>query len=168
MKYTHKDVNMKADLTQALSEHQHQARLFLLIDHISKTHEHKAGELQDVWATPNGGHRTPAVAGKLKAEGVRRGVPDISCMVPRGAYHGLFIELKKERGTASSEQRARLCRLTQRGYAAHCIQGWVDAGKTLCTYLGIGWDDRWVDLIEWHATGGRRKGRRMRRAGVRK
>src|SRR5699024_826416 len=46
-------------------------------------------------AVPNGGARNIVVARKLKAEGVQRGVPDLCLPVPRGPYHGLYIELKR-------------------------------------------------------------------------
>ena len=36
-------------------------------------------DLDLLHAIPNGGHRNKATAGRLKAEGVKRGVPDISC-----------------------------------------------------------------------------------------
>src|SRR5699024_10256580 len=49
-------------------------------------------------AVPNGGARNIVVARKLKAEGVQRGVPDLCLPVPRGPYHGLYIELKRAGG----------------------------------------------------------------------
>lgn len=55
-------------------------------------------ELSLMFAVPNGGDRHPAVAAKLKAEGVKAGVPDIFLPVPRNGYHGLFIELKELKG----------------------------------------------------------------------
>ena len=41
-------------------------------------------EAQRIFAIPNGGARHVAVAIKLKAEGVRQGVPDLCLPVPRG------------------------------------------------------------------------------------
>ncbi len=51
-----------------------------------------------LYATPNGGNRNIITAKKLKAEGVRAGVSDLTLSIPnkyRGVqYHGLFIEIK--------------------------------------------------------------------------
>ncbi len=53
-------------------------------------------ELALLFAVPNGGHRHPATGAKLKAEGVKPGVPDLWLPVPRNLFHGLVIELKTE------------------------------------------------------------------------
>lgn len=55
-------------------------------------------------AIPNGGQRHKAVAGKLKAEGVKPGYPDILIDLPRGPFHGLRIEMKRTKRSASSIQ----------------------------------------------------------------
>lgn len=47
-----------------------------------------------IFAIPNGGDRDIRVAVKLKAEGVRRGVPDLMLLAKRHGYSGLVIELK--------------------------------------------------------------------------
>jgi hypothetical protein len=61
----------------------------------------KAG-LPAIFAIPNGEARGVAAAGRLKAEGVSRGVPDLHC--PEWA---LWIEFKRRKGGAvSREQRA--------------------------------------------------------------
>ena len=52
---------------------------------------------------PNGGHRNRVVAAKLKAQGVKRGVPDV-IILWEGRAH--FIELKAPRGRLTPEQRA--------------------------------------------------------------
>jgi len=44
------------------------------------------------WAVPNGGHRNISVARKLKMEGVKAGIPDIT-LIFDGRYYG--IEVKK-------------------------------------------------------------------------
>lgn len=54
------------------------------------------------FAVPNGGARHIRVAAKLKAEGVRPGVPDLCFVLPGGHFAGL--ELKSEKGRLSEHQ----------------------------------------------------------------
>lgn len=57
-----------------------------------------------VWfAVPNGGARTRKVGGKLKAQGVRRGAPDLVFLI-QGWFHG--VELKTATGASSPHQKA--------------------------------------------------------------
>lgn len=70
----------------------------------------------DWFAVPNGGHRHPAVAVKLKKEGVKKGVPDLWWPNPLFGWHGLVIETKNKRGKVSNEQRDWLRRLAVKGY----------------------------------------------------
>lgn len=51
-------------------------------------------ELKLLYHIPNGGSRNKAEAANLKRQGVKAGVPDLFLPVPRGGYHGLYIELK--------------------------------------------------------------------------
>ena len=54
-----------------------------------------------IFAIPNGGQRSRAAAGRLKAEGVSAGVPDL--FVPAW---GLWIEMKRQKGgVVSAEQK---------------------------------------------------------------
>jgi hypothetical protein len=56
-------------------------------------------------ATPNGGYRHKATAGKLKAQGVVSGFPDITIW-PGSGQPILFIELKRTKGgSVSAEQK---------------------------------------------------------------
>jgi hypothetical protein len=48
-----------------------------------------------VHAIPSGGARDVVTAGRLKAEGVRPGIPDVHVPVARFHYHSLYIEFKK-------------------------------------------------------------------------
>ena len=59
-------------------EHQEQVALF----NWAKFFENKCKDLGMMYAIPNGGKRHIAVARKLKAEGVKAGVPDIFLAVP--------------------------------------------------------------------------------------
>ena len=57
-------------------------------------------------ATPNGGHRHKATAGKLKASGVVSGVPDLTVWPPEGStLPVLWIELKRQSGGQISESQ---------------------------------------------------------------
>jgi hypothetical protein len=56
------------------------------------------------WAVPNGGYRHLYVATKLKAEGVRRGTPDLCFIVPPTG-RAAFLELKALNGSLSPEQK---------------------------------------------------------------
>lgn len=88
-------------------------------------------------AVPNGGDRHPAVAGKLKAEGVRKGYPDLQLLMPRGGYHGLIIELKRVKGgRVESEQADWLEWLARQGYMAVVCKGADQARETIKRYLG--------------------------------
>ena len=95
-------------------------------------------ELALLFAVPNGGHRSKATAGRLKAEGVKPGVPDLCLPVPRGGSHGLFVELKRRKGsTTSPEQREWLSRLAGQGYATVVAKGWDEAAESITRYLSM-------------------------------
>jgi len=95
-------------------------------------------ELDLLYHIPNGGHRGKAAAGQFKAEGVKSGVPDICLPVARGNFHGLYIEMKRERGSFTSEnQKQWLKRLLEQGYFAVVCKGWHEAVKVITKYLEI-------------------------------
>ena len=54
---------------------------------------------------PNGGHRNVAEAAKLKAMGVKAGVPDVLIFQPQKGYHGFAIELKVGKNTCTENQK---------------------------------------------------------------
>ena len=91
---------------------------------------------QLLFAIPNGGERNVIVASKLKAEGVRAGVPDLLLAVPRHNGHGLFIEMKKAHGgRPSDKQKTMLTQLADNGYATAICHGWIEAKATIEHYL---------------------------------
>lgn len=87
-----------------------------------------------IFAIPNGGHRFKSVAGKLKAEGVKAGVPDLFLPVPRGPYHGLFIEMKYGKNKATEKQLGWLSYLGACGYKCAVCTGQDEAIKELKDY----------------------------------
>jgi hypothetical protein len=66
---------------------------------------------------PNGGYRRPQEAIKLKKMGVKAGVSDLFLAYPNAHYHGLWIELKSEKGKLSPEQRHWLNLMEEISYA---------------------------------------------------
>ena len=94
-------------------------------------------ELRLLHAIPNGGHRNKITAAKLKAEGVKPGVPDICLPVARGEYHGLYIELKTRKGKLSPRQQTWLADLNNEGFKSLICRGWVAARQEIEHYLNL-------------------------------
>ena len=128
--------------------------------------DYLAGQMRDhPWlvvahAVPNGGARPArtvmrrgkacrvSVEGqKLKRQGLRKGVPDVSIPAPRGPYHGLYIEFKrlpyldakghKVKESLSPEQRAYRRWLTALGFLVVTCFGKDDAVTILHYYAAI-------------------------------
>lgn len=96
----------------------------------------KYPELELLHHIPNGGKRDAREAARFKQMGVKAGVPDIFLPVPRGGYHGLYIEMKAPRGKLSDNQRQWLERLSELGYAACVCFGFEQARDDILKYLG--------------------------------
>ena len=93
-------------------------------------------ELDMMYHVPNGGSRHRAEAARLKAQGVKSGVPDVVLPVARGAYHGLYIEMKRqEGGTLSADQKKWIAALQQQGYFACVCKGWEAASQIITRYM---------------------------------
>ena len=76
-----------------------------------------------IFAIPNGGARSKATAGRLKAEGVSPGVPDL--FIPAW---GLWVEMKRQKGGAlSADQKDWIEYLTICGYRCIVAKGADDA-----------------------------------------
>jgi hypothetical protein len=89
-----------------------------------------------LFAIPNGGARHIRTAKKLKAEGVRAGIPDYFLAVPREPHAGLFLELKTETGRTSGAQDEMLAVLNNRGYRCAVAKGIEEATREIESYLG--------------------------------
>ena len=115
-----------------MTEHEEQVALMRLVE----MHKGRWPELGMLFAVPNGGDRNVIVARKLKAEGVKRGVPDLCLCLPRGGYHGLFIELKRQKGGVTSpEQKAWIAALRGQGYRAEVCKGATEAWDVIREYM---------------------------------
>jgi hypothetical protein len=115
------------------TEHIEQCALFRWAAY--QAHSYAMPELALMFAIPNGGLRSKATAGKLKAEGVKAGVPDICLPVANGKYHGLFIELKAGRNKPTQLQVAWHVNLSAKGYRVAVCWGWEAARDVIEEYL---------------------------------
>jgi hypothetical protein len=118
----------------AASEHDEQKALFEWAAWLTPSYP----ELRLLHAIPNGGYRMVWTGVRLKEEGVRRGVPDVCLPVARQGKHGLFIELKAQRGKVRDEQKEWLAALNEQGYLAVVCWGADEAIATIKDYLGMG------------------------------
>ncbi len=72
-----------------------------------------------LWCHVANERKTSIAAGrKLKAKGVKSGVPDILCLTPKGKYHGLAVELKTKKNKPTENQIDWLTKLRDSGYLA--------------------------------------------------
>jgi hypothetical protein len=94
-------------------------------------------ELKLLHHIPNGGKRDITTAKRLKAEGVKAGVPDICLPVPKGLYHGLYVELKAGKNKTTENQDKWLGALTANGYYTAICYGWEAASKIIIEYLKL-------------------------------
>ena len=122
-------------LTKSGSEHGMQAAIFCW----AQQNENQYPELKRLFHIPNGGWRDKRTAGKLKATGVKKGVPDICLPIKRGLFNGLWIELKKDdKQKVSDEQKEWIDFLRKQGFAALVCAGWQEAVQTIKCYLQNG------------------------------
>ncbi len=108
--------------------------------------------LRGMFAIPNGaflggdvktlasGARIPMAAirmNRLKAEGLKPGVPDVMLPVARGGFHGLFLEFKRTKGGKHSEgQKGMRDFLLAGGYRVESPTSAAQAISLVMIYLG--------------------------------
>ena len=119
-------------------EHHEQKALFIW----ARLQRKKFPELDAMYAIPNGGDRNRIVGAKLKAEGVKAGVPDICLPVSRRGYNALYIEMKapadasgKGKGRVRKNQLEWLERLRSHGNLAVVCLGFDEANQQIVWYL---------------------------------
>lgn len=107
------------------------------------------GKLSDfMHHSPNGGYRNQGEGKNFKLMGTKAGFPDLFIFIPKGEYHGLFIELKtpkgktadgktRQAGKVSDLQQAVIDRLNAMGYKAVVAYGANNAIDEIKAYLGI-------------------------------
>lgn len=114
-----------------MTEHDIQCQVIRWFD-LQYRNSTKCGRLM---AIPNGGHRHISVAKKLKAEGVRAGVPDLFLPVENGLCNGLFIEMKSQKGKTTDAQDGWIAFLRMQGYSVSVCHSFEEAKAVIEDYL---------------------------------
>lgn len=95
-------------------------------------------QLRLMYHIPNEGKRSAQAGNRLKAQGLRRGVPDICLPVPNPVYGALYIEMKRaDGGRTTEDQRAWIDALNRVGNRAVVCHGFDDARREILRYLGV-------------------------------
>ena len=127
------EVGLKATATTkgraGKPEHYIQVRLFYLLERDYPDFYYHA------YSVPNGGLRAKRTAAELLHEGVKDGVPDMQISVPRGTYHGMYLEVKTDKGRASSHQLERVSKLCAVGYYAVICHGFDECWQAINKYV---------------------------------
>lgn len=98
--------------------------------------EGKWPELKLLYHIPNEGKRSARTGARMKAEGLRTGVPDVCLPVARGDHHGLYIELKRRKNSrVTPEQLEWIADLVAQGYVAAVCRGCDEAIELIEGYL---------------------------------
>lgn len=120
--------------TQTASESVEQQCLFRWAEFAAVKHP----VLNLLYHVPNEGRRSRSTGARMRAEGLKSGVPDICLPAPRSGYHGLYIELKANDNKATKNQLAWLKALDEQGYMTAICYGWVAAKEVIENYLKAG------------------------------
>lgn len=115
------------------SQHQMQVIKWSQQAHIRQAYP----ELKLLYHIPNERKCSQITGRLLKLMGLKKGVPDLHLPVPRGKWHGLYIEMKTEKGKTSEAQDWWLLELQKQGYCCAVCHGWQDAVDVLEAYLCV-------------------------------
>ncbi len=120
-----------------ITEHEYQVQVIEWCDLMAKV---KYPMLKWIYAVPNGARTARSVANRLKAEGMKAGVPDLVLPYPvyneneygypDTKYHGLFVEMKSRdtKGRVSKDQQEWLDYLDSVGYRV--VTAWTSKEAT--------------------------------------
>lgn len=86
---------------------------------------------------PNEGKRSPVAGRIMKRMGLRKGFPDLFVPVPKGGFHGLFVEMKAEGGKTTKEQDYWLSLLSANGYAVCVAEGANEGIEKIKRYVRL-------------------------------
>ena len=74
---------------------------------------------------------------RLREEGQRAGIPDITLAFPHGGFHGMYLEMKAGRNKTSPAQNEWIARLQQAGYMCVVAYSFEEAKREILAYLEV-------------------------------
>jgi VRR-NUC domain len=114
------------------SEHEEQVLL------IKWCWNHPDKRIRLIYSHLNGMRTTVGTAIKARDAGARRGIPDLFLPVATENYHGLYIELKRQKGgVVSPQQKEMMLLLAEQNYAVYVCKGAKEASEVITKYLAI-------------------------------
>lgn len=118
------------------------------LNHWRLAHKTQIPELANLILIPNGeerawkidrkGRRYSPGAQRLREEGLEPGTSDYFLAVPRGGFHGFWIEMKAKDGRRKPSQIEFGNRMIAQGYKFSFFEGWESASKVILEYLKLG------------------------------
>lgn len=94
------------------------------------------GKINDyLFHIPNGGYRNKKEAFNFKLMGVKSGVPDLFFAYPSNNSHGMFLEVKSEKGILNTNQKNFLNLISKLNYKIEIIRSLEEAIKGFYNYL---------------------------------
>lgn len=91
------------------------------------------------FSVPNGARTAMKTAKKLKATGLKSGVPDLVFPIPRGGFHGYYQEMKRRKGgVVSDEQNLWIEFLRRKGYFVDVAKGADESKAGIMAYMALG------------------------------
>ena len=98
------------------------------------------------FAVPNGARTSWSTAKKLKATGMKSGIPDLVFPNPRGGFHGYYQEMKRRKGgVVSDDQFIWIEFLRGQGYCVDVVKGADESKAGILAYHGLGP----FSLVDW-------------------
>ena len=99
--------------------------------------KNKYPELDLMYHVPNEGKRSAAMGARLKAEGLKAGVPDVCLPTAHGGYIGLYIEMKVKPNKPTEQQKKWLRDLRKAGHFTAVCYTWEEAKDLIEEYIRL-------------------------------
>lgn len=94
-------------------------------------------ELELLYHIPNEGKRSLGAGARLKAMGLKSGVPDLCLPTAHGGYVGLYIEMKIKPNRPTEKQKKWLRALRAAGHMVAVCYDWNSAKQLLEYYMKL-------------------------------
>ena len=120
-------------MVQKTSEENEQTCLFRWAEFAEVQYE----ELKLMYHVPNEGKRSRIAGARLKAQGLKSGVPDVCLPTAHGGYIGLYIEMKVKPNKPTENQKQWLRKLREQGHLTAVCYSWEEAKQLIERYIKL-------------------------------